>query len=139
MIFKANRKDLSTTIFSLLFLIIISLSNYQQQFDFVSEQPHDGSEFLSIPFIIPAAHPTPELTKIACTGQFRAHAPHSMQESRLMIRAFFPESSKTLCGHTFIHIPHPLQLSSHNLSVTTSGRYIKSFMWFILNKFPDNL
>jgi hypothetical protein len=52
---------------------------FQQQFDLESEHPHVGSEFLSIPFIIPAAHPTPELTDIACSGQFKAHAPHSMQ------------------------------------------------------------
>jgi hypothetical protein len=52
---------------------------FQQQFDFESEHPHVGSEFLSIPFIIPVAQPTPELTDIASTGQFNAHAPHSMQ------------------------------------------------------------
>jgi hypothetical protein len=51
----------------------------QQQLDFESEQPQAGSVFLSIPLIIPAAQPTPELTVIASTGQFNAHAPHSMQ------------------------------------------------------------
>jgi hypothetical protein len=51
----------------------------QQQFDFESEHPHVGSEFLSNPLIIPAAQPTPELTDMASTGQFNAHAPHSIQ------------------------------------------------------------
>jgi hypothetical protein len=51
----------------------------QQQFDFESEHPHVGSEFRSIPFMMPAAHPTPDFTDIACTGQFNAHAPHSIQ------------------------------------------------------------
>jgi len=51
----------------------------QQQFEFESEHPQVGSEFLNIPLIIPAAQPTPELTVTACVGQFIAHAPHSIQ------------------------------------------------------------
>jgi hypothetical protein len=44
-----------------------------------SEHPQVGSEFLSIPLIIPAAQPTPDLTVIACNWQFNAQAPHSIQ------------------------------------------------------------
>jgi len=58
-------------------LLLFVLS--QQQLDFDWEHPQAGSEFLRMPFIIPAAHPTPELTEIAWVGQFIAHAPHSMQ------------------------------------------------------------
>jgi hypothetical protein len=94
----------------------------QQQVDPSVEHPHVGSEFLSIPLIIPAAQPTPELTVIACTGQFNAQAPHSMHESLLIMCAFFSESTKTSCGQTFMHIPHPLHVDSHKSSVTTSGR-----------------
>jgi hypothetical protein len=45
------------------------------------EQSHVGSEFLSIPFRIPAAQPTPDRTDKALKRQFLAHAPHSMHES----------------------------------------------------------
>jgi len=40
--------------------------------------------------ITAAAQPTPASTAIASKGQFRAQAPHSIQASRLAIRAFFP-------------------------------------------------
>jgi hypothetical protein len=36
--------------------------------------------------------------------------------------------SNTSCGQTFTHIPQPLHLASHNSSVTTSGKYISSFI-----------
>jgi hypothetical protein len=51
----------------------------QQQEAFPSEHPHVGSVFLRMPFMMPAAQPTPEATVIAFTGQLSAQAPHSMQ------------------------------------------------------------
>jgi hypothetical protein len=62
--------------------------NNQQQLLLLSEQPQDGSEFVSIPLIIPAAQPTPDLTDMAAGLQLRAQAPHSMQSLISMILAF---------------------------------------------------
>jgi hypothetical protein len=43
----------------------------------------------------PLAHPTPESTWIAATGQLPAQAPHSMQASISARRASFPSSANT--------------------------------------------
>jgi hypothetical protein len=51
-------------------------------------QTHDGSEFVRIPLIIAAAHPTPDFTVMAPNWQLSAHAPHSIQSSTSIIRAF---------------------------------------------------
>jgi hypothetical protein len=63
---------------------------------------------------MPAAQPTPDFTLIAFIGQFLEQAPHSMQRSRLVILALPFLMPKTSCGHTLMHIPHPLQSSSFN-------------------------
>jgi len=46
-------------------------------------------------FITAAAQPTPALTVTAASGQFLAHAPHSMQASRLSITAWPFSKEKT--------------------------------------------
>jgi len=61
----------------------------------VLEQSQDGSELVRIPFIIPAAQPTPDLTVRAPNLQFRAHAPHSIQSLISVIIAFPWMISKT--------------------------------------------
>jgi hypothetical protein len=58
---------------------ILKTIEFQQQFVLEPEQSHVGSVFLRIPFIIPAAQPTPDFTVIAPGLQFNAQAPHSMQ------------------------------------------------------------
>src|SRR6185369_17739972 len=45
--------------------------------------------------IMPEAQPTPLSTVMAVTGQFRAHAPHSMQASLSRREAFFSASVNT--------------------------------------------
>jgi hypothetical protein len=108
--------------------VILFSSCHQQQADLPSEQPQEGSVFRNIPFKIPAAHPTPDLTYIACRGQFNMHAPHSIHLSRFTMCAFLSVNSKTACGHTFVHMPQPLHFSSSNCRVTTFFKYTKSFM-----------
>jgi hypothetical protein len=67
-----------------------------------------------------AAHPTPDCTKIAAVGQFRLQAPHSMQASRFLILARpEPFMAITAWGHTSMHRPQPIHLSSWIFSVTT--------------------
>jgi hypothetical protein len=76
--------------------------------------------------IIPAAHPTPAVTETALAGQLRSHAPHSMQASRSVMRAFLSSIEKTACGQTSVHLPHPMHFSGSFRSVTTSGIYLKA-------------
>jgi hypothetical protein len=45
--------------------------------------------------IIAHAQPTPLWTVIACTGQLRAHAPHSMQEAGFASSTWSFPSAKT--------------------------------------------
>lgn len=87
------------------------------------EQSQEGSLPASRPFMMAAAHPTPGVTEMAENAQFWEQAPHSMQLSRSMIFALPPESSKTLCGQTFTHIPQPTHCSELSFKVTTFFKY----------------
>lgn len=78
------------------------------------------------------AQPTPGLTVIAFAGQFIAQAPHSMQASRSMIRAFPSGTEKTPCGQTFVHMAHPVQEASANRTVATPSRYRNPFIPILL-------
>jgi len=60
-----------------------------------SEQPQDGSLPVNQLIMIAAAQPTPAFTSIAFDGQFKAQAPHSMQESLSVMNAFLSVMSKT--------------------------------------------
>lgn len=71
----------------------------------------------------PKAQPTPARTVKAPSGQFRAQAPHSIHASRLTIHTLLRSSTKTACGHTWIHMPHPLHFVRLSSSVVTSCRY----------------
>jgi hypothetical protein len=68
---------------------------YQQHSLLPVEQSHEGSVPLKIPFRIPAAHPTPDLTLTAPNRQLLAQAPHSMQSSISTMRALPFTISKT--------------------------------------------
>jgi hypothetical protein len=70
--------------------------------------------------ITATAHPAPTSTLMAAAGQFILQAPHSMQLSLLMIFALRELIAKTSCGHTSVHIPHPIHLSVSSFKVTTS-------------------
>jgi len=67
--------------------------------------------------IIAQAHPTPLSTSIACTGQFRAHAPHSMQASGLTHSTRRSPAAKTPWGQTSVHRRQLKQRSGWYLSV----------------------
>jgi hypothetical protein len=81
----------------------------------------------SLPRMMPAAQPTPALTRIASTGQFRAHAPHSMQASRSATRAVPSSTENTACGQTAVHIPQPMHLPTSRSSVVTPDKYLSIF------------
>jgi len=70
-----------------------------------------------------AAQPTPGRTVTAAVGQFRAHAPHSMQPSPSTIRDFPSSMANTACGQTTAHIPQPSHLAASSVRVTTPGKY----------------
>ena len=53
-------------------------------------------------WIIAHAHPTPLWTSIACVGQFRAHAPHSMHSDGCASSACASPSAKTAWGQTWV-------------------------------------
>jgi hypothetical protein len=95
----------------------------QQHFSAVCEQPQVGSELLSIPLMMPVAHPTPERTEMAPNLQLRAQAPHSMQLFISVILALPPVISKTACGQTMLHIPQPVHRLLFNFNVTTFFKY----------------
>jgi hypothetical protein len=86
------------------------------------QQSHVGSVPRTAPVMIADAHPTPESTDSAPGAQFMAQAPHSMQASRSMILAFFSTISKTACGQTSMHFPHPVHFEASSSSVTTFSR-----------------
>lgn len=96
------------------------------------QQAQEGFEPDSHPFRIDVAQPTPGLTVIAFPGQFIAQAPHSMQASRSMIRAFPSGTENTPCGQTFAHMPHPVQEASANRTVATPSRYRNPFIPILL-------
>ena len=75
------------------------------------------------PLIMAVTQPTPAWIEMAAVGQFRAHAPHSMQSSRLAISAFLPTISNTAWGQTLTHIPQPIHRCWFNCSVTTFLMY----------------
>jgi hypothetical protein len=100
---------------------MLRFNNYQQQLP-LSLQSQVGSVPLSNPLMIPAAQPTPDLTLMAPSGQFIAHAPHSMHKSLCMMDALLFLISKTACGQTKVHIRHPLHNSTLSSRVTTSGK-----------------
>ena len=91
----------------------------QQHADDPEEQSHTGSLFLRIPLIIPVAHPTPDRTVRASSGQFNAHAPHSMQLSRFLTTTLFSPIEKTSLGQTSRHIEHLLHFKGSSFRVTT--------------------
>jgi hypothetical protein len=91
-------------------------------------QLHSGSVPLIQPRITPAAHPTPAFTVTAAWGQFCAQAPHSMQAPSSTMTDVRPSISKTACGHTSTHVPHPVHFSGSSLTVATSSMYLKPFM-----------
>jgi len=95
----------------------------QGEFSEQSQQSPLGPVPRSAPMMTPVAHPTPAFTDSASTGQFRAHAPHSMQASRSTILDFWFSMAKTACGHTSTHIPQPTHLSASSAKVTTFRRY----------------
>jgi hypothetical protein len=70
-------------------------SSFQNQQQSPLKQSQLGSLLVSQPLMIADAHPTPALTSIAFTGQFKAQAPHSMQAS-FIICALPLETAKTL-------------------------------------------
>ena len=84
---------------------------------------HVGSVLRSAPLIIPAAQPTPDFTVIASTGQFIAHAPHSIQTSRSLILALVSAIIKTPCGQTSVHFPQPIHFSTSSCNVVTFFKY----------------
>jgi hypothetical protein len=65
------------------------------------------------------AHPTPESTDKASAGQFKAHAPHSMQASRSPIAALLSLIVKTERGQTTSHMPQPMHFCVSSFRVTT--------------------
>jgi len=73
----------------------IITSTHQQQLLPEELQSQAGSVPRRTPLIIPAAHPTPDFTVMAPSGQFFEHAPHSMQWSRLRMTAFLFSISNT--------------------------------------------
>jgi hypothetical protein len=60
---------------------------------------------------MPAAHPTPDRTEMAFSGQFFSQAPHSMQRSLSKITALLFSIAKTAWGQTMMHIRQPLHFS----------------------------
>jgi len=84
------------------------LSSGQQQ----PSPSQAGSPPVSHPVINAAAQPTPALTEIAPAGQFRAHAPHSIQKFLSVTTAFFSISTNTPCGQTSQQRPQPVHLST---------------------------
>lgn len=86
------------------------------------QQQEEGSR-PSMLLITAAAQPTPACTETASVGQFRLHAPHSMQASLSCIHARSePFMPMTAWGQTSMHMPQPIHFSSLRLSVTTSFR-----------------
>ena len=99
-----------------------SISSRQSQHDELLEQSQFGLEPANAPLMMATAQPTPESTEIASSGQFLAHAPHSMQASRSTNRARFSSIRNTAWGQTTAHIPHPVHFVSSSLKVTTFER-----------------
>jgi hypothetical protein len=91
--------------------------------DGLPEHAQVGSVPRSAPVMIAVTQPMPAWTVIAVVGQFWAHAPHSMQPSRLTIWAFLPTISNTVWGQTLTHIPQPMHRCWFNWSVTTFLMY----------------
>ena len=100
-------------------------SQLQQDFLDSPEQSQVGSVRLTAPMIIAVAQPTPDLTSIASAAQLSAQAPHSIHAS-LSTMIAFPSISKTACGQTIAHKPHPVHLSASNFNVTTLLRYLSA-------------
>jgi len=67
--------------------------------------------------IIAHAHPTPLWTSMACTGQFFAHAPHSMQAQGLASSAWSFPSAKTRWGQTCVQRRQLMHFSGKYRSV----------------------
>ena len=86
-----------------------------------SGPPHEQLS-MSLPrraaLIIAQAQPTPLCTSMACVGQLRAQAPHSMHSDGRARTACFSPSAKTLWGHTWVHRRQLMQ---------SSGRYTRVF------------
>ena len=69
--------------------------------------------------IIAQAHPTPLCTSIACTGQLRAQAPHSIQASgRVRFTCSFP-SVKTPLGQTCVQRLQLMHRSGSNVRLVS--------------------
>jgi hypothetical protein len=90
----------------------------QQQF-VVVPQSQLGSVPLKNPEMTAAAHPTPCFTLRAFGLQLISQAPHSMHLSLWIISAFLPDILKTLCGHTSMHILHPMHKAESYSRVDT--------------------
>jgi hypothetical protein len=82
-------------------------------------QQHEDDCRPSAEFITAIAQPTPALTESAPVGQFFAHAPHSMHESRAEISTWPLLLARTACGHTCKHVPQPEHLASSSCKVAT--------------------
>ncbi len=102
---------------------IVGADRQQQPDVALPEHSQIGSVPRSAPLIMAVTQPTPAWIEMAAVGQFRAHAPHSMQSSRLAISAFLPTISNTAWGQTLTHIPQPIHRCWFNCSVTTFLMY----------------
>jgi hypothetical protein len=98
---------------------------YPQHPPAVLLQSQDGGPPVTMLLMIAAAQPTPALTVMAPNSQLRVQAPHSMHRSLSVIAARLSRISKTRCGQTSTHRPHPVHLSAEYLSVVTFARYFK--------------
>jgi hypothetical protein len=86
-------------------------------------QSHEGAPPVSIPFIMPDAHPTPEFTLIAPYLQLRAQAPHSMHKSLSTTPTFLFFTANTSWGHTSMHIKQLVHFSVIKLRLAEFLRY----------------
>jgi hypothetical protein len=89
----------------------------------LSPQSQEGAPPVIIPLMMAAAQPTPEFTVIAPNSQFMAQAPHSMHKSLFVTAALLSRITKTPCGQTSAHRPHPPHLSCKYDNVVTFARY----------------
>jgi hypothetical protein len=78
---------------------------------------------VSIPFIMPDAHPTPEFTLIAPYLQLSAQAPHSIHKSLSLTATFLFFRKNTSWGHTSMHIMQFVHFSGENLRLDAFLRY----------------
>ena len=128
MLFITSRPLRAWPVLYILYFSFLWYYNIAQQYSLDDEPPqsHEGAPPVSIPFIMPDAHPTPEFTPIAPYLQLRAQAPHSMHKSLSTTPTFLFFKENTPWGHTSMHIKQLVHFSAKNLRIDTFLRY---FTW----------